>query len=182
MVALSAVIVAVVAYDSFAGTPRTDRLMGLLVGGGMCLAMAVMAFERVRVAIDPVQRTLVWTRTWGFQHRTGSLPFDQVDAVMAERARADEGIPSRRIVVRTKEGRAIPLMMSYRTDSDDAILHAAERIRTLLGTSADHSALASLRALVDAGRVIEAVTVLREAEGLSLTEAKRRVDALRSKR
>ena len=103
---------------------------------------------------------------------------------MVERPLGDEGTPSRRINLRTVDGAEIPLTVGYQTDSDGAILKTADQIRALLGQkaeeqhSSDQGHLADVSTLVAAGKMIEAIKVLREAEGISLTDAKQRVDEL----
>ena len=179
--ALAAVILAALGYEYLLAAPSSDRAIGLLIGAGTCAVMSVVFRERAYVVVNRATRSIAWTRTWAFQHRTGSLAFDEIASIMAERQLGDEGLPSRRLVLRTKDGKTVPLTMTYRPDTGDAMLKAAERIRTMMAGEAADSPVASVRALIDAGRVIEAITLLRDTERLSLSEAKRRVDALRSK-
>jgi ribosomal protein L7/L12 len=67
-------------------------------------------------------------------------------------------------------------------------LKTADQIRALLGHKAEetHSSdqrhLADISTLVASGKMIEAIKVLREAEGIGLTDAKQRVDELHRRR
>jgi hypothetical protein len=97
---------------------------------------------------------------------------------MVERPMGDDGTPSRRINLRTADGTAVPLTIGYRPDSDGAILKIADQIRAVLGREAEHSQAADVEALIAAGKTLEAIKLVRETEGLSLTEAKQRVDEM----
>jgi ribosomal protein L7/L12 len=57
-------------------------------------------------------------------------------------------------------------------------LQIAGRIRVLLGHNADATHLHNVRALIAAGKAIDAIRILREEEGLSLLDAKRRVEEI----
>jgi hypothetical protein len=98
--------------------------------------------------------------------------------VLVERPIGDDGAPSRRIVLRRTAGESIPMTVGYRPDADGAVLHIANRIRTLLGHDIDATHMSNVRALIAAGETIDAIRILREEEGLSLTDAKRRIDEL----
>lgn len=179
---VTAVLVGVALYDYFIGARGTDRLIGLLAGAATCAISGMVFFERAHVVVSPSTQTITWSRQWGFRSRSGSIPFDQVASVLAERPIGDEGVPSRRVVVCTKGGEQVPLTVGYRPDGDEAILGASQRISAILGHTAAASTAGSVQALVSSGRVIDAIKLLRETEGLSLEEAKRRVDAARSGR
>ena len=55
---------------------------------------------------------------------------------------------------------------------------STSRIRAVLGHGADATHMSNVRALIAAGKAIDAIRVVREEEGLSLLEAKRRVDKI----
>jgi ribosomal protein L7/L12 len=68
--------------------------------------------------------------------------------------------------------------VGYRPDADGSVLHIASRIRALLGHESDATHLSNVRALIAAGKIVDAIRVLREEDGLSLVDAKRRVEEL----
>jgi ribosomal protein L7/L12 len=80
-----------------------------------------------------------------------------------------------------KDGSVVPLTVGYRPDADDAIVKIADRIRTLLGHNAEATAQQDLEDLIATGRTIEAIRIVRERDGLSLTDAKQRVEEIRRK-
>ena len=172
------------AYDAFIGTRGTERLIGLLGASATCLVVAIAFHETARFEFSKPTHLVTWRRRGGFRARSGTMPFGAIQSVMVERPLGDEGTPSRRISLRTVDGAGIPLTVGYQTDSDGTILKTADQIRALLGQKAEetHSSdqrhVADVSTLVASGRMIEAIKVLKEAEGISLTDAKQRVDEL----
>jgi hypothetical protein len=106
------------------------------------------------------------------------MPFGSIQSVLVERPIGDEGTPSRRITLRTIDGREIPITVGYRPDADGTTVRIASRIRAVLGHEADATHMSNVRALIAAGRTIDAIRVVREEEGLSLLDAKRRVEEI----
>jgi len=174
-------------YDAFIGTRGTERLIGLLGASATCLLVAIAFHERARFEFSTPTHLVTWRRRWGFRERSGTIPFGTIRSVMVERPLGDDGTPSRRISLRTMDGAGIPVTVGYQPDSEGAILKTADQIRAVLGHkaeerhSSDQSHLVDVSTLVAAGKMIEAIKVLRESEGISLTEAKRRVDDLKRK-
>ena len=81
-------------------------------------------------------------------------------------------------MLRTTDGQEIPITAGYRPDADGTVLQIANRIRALLGHDAGAAHMHNVRALIAAGKTIDAIRVLREEESLSLLEAKRRVEEI----
>ena len=94
----------------------------------------------------------------------------------------DDGTPSRRICLVLTDGSVVPITVGYRPDADGEIVRTAEAIRKVLGLTVSPSAADSAKIFVDAGHIVDAIRLLRQEEGLTLNEAKRRVDDLRSRR
>jgi hypothetical protein len=156
-----------------------ERLVGFLGGAATCAVAGVVLRERARTVVEPAARTVTWTRSWAFRTRAGSMSFDEIAAVVVERPLGDNGVPSRRIVIRTHRGDTVPLTAGYRPDGDERMLRASERIRGIVGLDASPEDI--VRTLVQSGRTMDAIRWLREHDGLSLTEAKQRVDAVRDR-
>jgi hypothetical protein len=176
MLAVGGVCLATAGYDVFIGSRGTDRLAGLLGAAGTCLLVAIVFLERAWFQFAPATRIVTWRRRWALRQRSGSIPFGSVQSVLVERPIGDDGTPSRRIVLKAIAGEDIPMTVGYRPDADGAVLHIASRIRALLGHGTTH--LDNVRALVAAGKIIDAIRILREEEGLSLLDAKRRIEEL----
>ena len=178
MLAAGGVCLATVGYDMLIGPRGTDRLAGLLGAAGTCLLVAIVFLERAWFQFAPSTRIVTWRRRWALRQRSGSIPFGSVQSVLVERPMGDEGTPSRRIVLKTIAGEDIPMTVGYRPDADGAVLHIASRIRALLGHGSGATHLDNVRALIAAGKTIDAIRIVREEEGLSLVDAKRRIEEL----
>ena len=178
MLTVMALILGVAAYDLLVGTRGTDRLVGLLASAGTCLSIGIVFLETTWFEFAGATRLITWRRRWALRERSGTLPFAAVQSVLIETPMGDDGTPSRRISLRTKDGVGIPITVGYRPDPDRTVLQIATRIRTLLGHDSEETGTTDAKALVGAGRIIDAIRVLRQEEGLSLVEAKKRVDEL----
>jgi hypothetical protein len=179
MLAATVLFLAVAGYDVFIGARGTDRLIGLLASATTCLLVALVFFERAWFEFAPGSRTVTWRRRWALQQRSGSISFASIRSVLVERPIGDEGTPSRRITLKTING-DIPITVGYRPDADGLVLQIASRLRALLGHATGASHIHNVKALVAAGKTLEAIRVLREEEGLSLVDAKRRVEEITS--
>ncbi|MBI1848956.1 MAG: hypothetical protein HYR85_01290 [Planctomycetes bacterium] len=168
-------------YDFFIGTRGTDRLVGVLGGVGVCVIAGLALLERTRFTFDPNARTITWRRRWAWWSREGALAFESVKEVAVQVPIGDDGVPSRRISLQLVNRPELPLTAGYSPDGDEAIVKIARRIREALGMAGDDSPSAAAAALAKAGRPIDAIRLLRQEHGLSLTEAKRRVDEFKSK-
>jgi hypothetical protein len=122
--------------------------------------------ETSRFVFDPARRTVEWRRRFLFRERGGTLPFDAIEQVELQVPIGDDGIPSRRVALRLRDGGELPLTVGYAVDFDGSRRALALRLRD------------EARRLASSGRIIEAVKHVRRETGVSLTEAKRRVDEL----
>ena len=95
--------------------------------------------------------------------------------MLVERPIGNDGTPSRRITLKRTSGEVIPITVGYQPDHDGAIQQIADRIRSLLGHEVDTSHANTVKGLMADGRILDAIRILREEEGLSLAEAKRTV-------
>ena len=100
---------AIAAYDLTIGTRGDDRLIGLIGGIVTCAGAGAVMFETARFRVDPFHRIIEWDRRWAFQHRSGTLRFDDVRHVAIEVPIGDEGIPSRRLVLHMTDGSMVPV-------------------------------------------------------------------------
>jgi hypothetical protein len=178
MLAFAALFLITAGYDVFFSARGTGRLLGLLASAVTCLLVAIVFLETASFRFGRAMKTITWRRRWGLRERSGSIPFASIQAVVVERPTGDEGTPSRRITLKTSDGAIIPITAGYRPDADGSIVQIAGRIRALLGHDPAQTHHSPIEALVAAGKVVEAIKVLREEERLTLVEAKQRVDAL----
>jgi len=176
---LTTVFLGVAAYDVLVGTRGTDRLLGLLGAAATCFLIGIVFLEIASFRFATSTRIVTWRRRWALRERSGTMSFAAIESVQIETPIGDSGIPSRRISLWTADGVAIPITVGFRPDADGAIKQTAARLRTLLGHPSGKPLMRDVDAMVRAGRVVDAIRVLRQEEGLSLTEAKQRVDAWR---
>ena len=98
--------------------------------------------------------------------------------VSADRPIGDTGVPSRRVCLHLADGSLLPITVGYRPDNDESISKVAETLRRVLGQNPPSTA-ESAAVLVKQGRTVEAIKIFVDREGLSLSEAKDRVDQIR---
>jgi hypothetical protein len=154
-----------------------DRLWGSIGGAATLLACASAAFESSRFAFDPRTSSIAWRRRTVLGRRAGRLTFADVRAVLAEVPIGDDGIPSRRPCLLLADGRTLAMAIAYVPDHGDACVSLVERVRAVLAAGGA-APVDEVVALAGSGRRLDAVRILREREGLSLTEARRRLDEL----
>jgi len=170
-------MLATAVYDHFIGARGDDRVIGLLGAAATLAVIGIVLLEQARFRFDPATRLIEWDQRWAFRRRAGIAPFSGVNHVSVQVPIGDRGIPSRRVVLHLADGTLLPVTIGYRPDVDGSISRTAEALRVTLGhrppTTED-----SVRLLISQGRTIDAVTLLRERGGMSLTEAKRRVEQI----
>ena len=177
LIGATVLTLATAVYDYFLGARGDGRLIGLLGAATTLALIGIVMLEQARFRFDPATRLIEWDQRWAFRRRAGITPFSGVKHVSVDVPIGDQGIPSRRVVLHLADGTLLPVTVGYKPDVDGAISRTAETLRVTLGhrppTMED-----SVRWLISQGRTIDAVTLLREKEGVSLTEAKRRVEQI----
>lgn len=164
-------------YTWLSRSSNTDRMIGLIGASATCGLFFLFFNEKCDFKFDLQTRLLTWSRRQGFSKRNGVLPFDAIGRVVLQSCMGNNKYyPKHRIVLLTSEGE-LPLTISYEYDDMNEII--AERIRNLLGTSSKSLIEDSVESLVAAGRNIDAIRLLREKSGISLTEAHSAVARIR---
>ena len=179
LIGATLVLIGTAAYDYFIGARGDQRLIGLLAGAATTALSALVMLEQSTFRVDPRSRLIEWEQRWGFRRRAGITTFADIKHVSAERPIGDSGVPSRRVCLHLADGSLLPVTVGYRTDADQKITKAAEALRTVLGQDAVPSPAESARVMIEQGRTVEAIKILVEREGLSLADAKHRVDQIR---
>lgn len=174
-------LLAVAGYDSFVSSHKPNRMIGLLAGAGVCALAGLALHETACTRIDPATRSIRWSRRIAFWRRAGTLTFSEVRDVMVESPTGTRGVPSQRISLLLADGSLLPLTYGCGPDFDGHIARAAELFRKALGQPEQPSVSASAQVLVELGRFTEAVRLLATSGGLSLTDAKQRVEAMKER-
>jgi len=178
LVGATLALLATAAYDYFIGTRGDERMIGLLAGAATCALTALVMLEQINFRVDPQSRLIEWQQRWGFRQRAGVTPFADVRHVSVEQPIGDTGVPSRRVCLHLADGSLLPITVGYRPDGDGQISKAADKLRAVLGQRPPTPA-ESAGILIAQGRTVEAIKILVDREGLSLAEAKDRVDQIR---
>lgn len=156
--------------------PNHDRTIGLIGASITCLLFFLLS-ETSMFVFDGGTRRLTWTRRVGPLHRSGMVPFEEIEQVVVRTALGSDAVaPSQRIVLLTRNGE-LPLTASYSPSDEHAV--NAERLRTFLGRNQVDHLSASVKALVAAGRDLDAIRELRLARCMSLTDAHAEVERIR---
>jgi hypothetical protein len=176
------VFLGIAAYTLFREPARRDRLIGSFAGFVTCVVASLLTLERSRFELDPRVRSITWRRRWGWSVREGITTFDRVRAVVVQTPIGDDGVPSLRLALLLVEGGEVPLTMGYGPDPSGELPELGDRLRGMLGLEQHVGLAGHLQQLVNQGKSIEAIKIIRQKGDVSLEEAKRRVDELRERR
>ena len=104
------------------------------------------------------------------------IPFASIEDVLIDTMVSDApGATSYRLSLSTSEG-PVPFSATYEAGADRFQQMRAVLVNAIFGQASAPAAQDPVRALVAAGRTIDAISLLRQREGISLTEAKARID------
>lgn len=176
-IGLTLVLLGTAVYDHFIGTRGDDRIIALLAGAATTALTALVVLEQSRFRFDSVTRLIEWDKRWGFKRDSGLLKFADVQHVSVDVPIGDTGVPSRRIVLHLSNGTLLSMTAGYRPDTDNEIVKSADVIREALG-QAPPTIEQSVRALLAHGKTVDAMKLLVDREGITLSEAKQRIDAM----
>lgn len=167
------------AYDYVIGRHGDDRLIGLFGGAAAMGLIAYVMSERSHFHVDRSRRRIDWQQGFAFRMRSGSIAFEDVRHVSLQTPIGDRGVPSRRVMIHLVDNSLVPVTVGYRPDGDGAVTTAAELMRAALGHG-QAIAADTAQLLIAGGKKFEAIRVLMDQEGLSLADAKRRVEGMRN--
>lgn len=180
-VARAAMLVGAVAipWAAMTGRPTAGHdglriVLGFVAGA--FLLLGALLVEKRRFRFDLPERRLHWQRSRLIGNRSGTLAFSEIRSVVAQPRMEDDNPRTRRLTYRpvllTMEGEVVLSNTSSLEAKDyEALL---SQIREVIGLT-DTAPADSIVDLVRAGRLIDAVTVVRRQLGLSLEEAEQRV-------
>lgn len=154
---------------------------------GLFAVFAAITVRGTTFAFDGIQRLVHWKSYWLFRAKSGTVRLEEISDVTVEAMSTDKNATMFRLVLQTANG-PLPMANMY-TSSRDGYAHLRQQILAFLrpglqslpvdfeenGISSELAS--SILALLRQGRRIDAVTLLRSRERISLTEAKKRIDA-----
>jgi len=164
------------------------RARGTLFGAGFFLVCALICLRRSSFTFDAGRRTVSWRTTRWLRTSTGSVAFDAITDIGLEPSSGSAEGTTYRLTIITPQ-QSIPL-----TDFYSAGRQRHESLREQLlsfvkgsaeGTPRAQPSLSdvvsvepSIRALLQQGRKIDAVHLLRSTGNVSLTEAMQRIEEI----
>lgn len=155
------------------------------LGAAFFLLFAVLADRRTLFTFDALQRVVRWSGHRFLKAESGIIPFADITGIAVEATSAGNGSTTYRLALLTAQG---PTPMAYAYSAIGNLRQIRETILALIQpdaslrrTQESAAALAddaSLRSLLRQGRKIDAVSLLRSSENLSLTQAMQRIEAI----
>lgn len=165
-------------------------LHGTLAGGGLFLFFGLFGVRKMTFVFDGIERRVRWNGRKLFKVESGSIPFDEITGIGVEAMSSDNSGVAYRLSILTAHG-SVPMAYAYGGGKGRqarmraeilAFLHpGAQGASSAATETASGTGLAdeaSIRSLLRQGRKIDAVTLLRSTERLSLTAAMQRVNAI----
>jgi hypothetical protein len=151
----------------------------LLITAGLVLLFALPPLRATDVTFDKLQRICSIRRLDVFRVTRMQLAFDDIcDArVEFEPMPDDPASPSCRLSLVTKSA-VVPLTASFEPNLERFDAMRQTVLDTIFAGRPRPAATDPIRLLVKAGRIIDAVSMLRTREGLDLKTARERVKAL----
>jgi len=131
--AVAAAFLVVAGYDYFVSGENSDRMIGLLLGTGICAVAGLALYETACTRVDLATNTIMWTRHIALWRRTGTLKFNEVSEVIVEYVSGTRKVPSQRISLRLANGNLLPLTYGGGPDYNGDIARAAAMIRDEIG-------------------------------------------------
>lgn len=150
--------------------------LGLILPGGIALVLADRRFR-----FDAATRTLSWETTSWTRRRHGQVPFGDIHSVVVSFTMESDDDSGRRhprftATLMTRSG---PLLLTGSSGSHKPDFDAlADCVRAVVGLPVA-DADAAVQQLVSAGRMVEAVTLLRAQRGIDLATARALVEQMR---
>jgi len=159
------------------------------------LLLAAAFTRHTTFTLDGMQRVARWRRRTFLKVETGSIPFDTIkDIVIDAQTGGRNNTMSYRLSINTASG-SVPMANIFQGGALEHYQKLRQQVLEFVGLAApaaDANDLvssgstgaipadleSSLRTLISKGRIIDAVSLLRMRQNLSLVEAKTRVDAL----
>jgi hypothetical protein len=156
---------------------------------GLFLIFILLFWRKEVIVFDAAAQKVTWTRRRLFKVATGSIPFSDITSIGMETSTATNNVLVYRLTILTAQG-SVPMADNYGGDQqkyeklrieilDFLKLDSNENRNNSPSTSSDDiDDEASIRSLLQQGRRIDAIQLVRATQNLSLTEAHDRVTAL----
>lgn len=168
----------------------TKAQPNLFLVAAFFLLFATITARGTTFTFDGIERVARWSGYKPFKSESGSIRFDQISDITVEAMSMDKSGMTYRLTLQTANG-PVPMANAY-TGSEDGYASLRRQILAFVkpglrpepleshvdGVPADLAS--SIRSLLQQRRTIDAVALLRAREKISLTEARKRVEALQT--
>ena len=152
-----------------------------LISAALCLLFAIVFFRNSDVAFDKAARSCTVKRRDMWRLARSVIPFEAIKGIEVQTMIPGDSptMTSCRLSLSTNNGE-VPLSATYEPD-----LHRFEAMRRAIVdvVFTDRPAPCPsdpVRALVESGRIVEAIALLRQREPIGLREAKDRIQMIQS--
>jgi hypothetical protein len=160
-----------------------------LLGAALFILFSVVWVRKMTFTFDAMQRVARWNGRKLLKIESGTIPFDSITGIGTEALSGGSSGATYRLTVLTPQG-AVPMAYEY-TGRNDAYAALRKTILEFVKPGAHNAHTASdpasnaaadlepsIRSLLQQGRKIDAVALLRAQQKLSLADAVSRVDAI----
>jgi len=160
-----------------------------LLVDGVFLLFILLFWRKEVVVFDAARQQVTWTRRRIFKVATGTIPFSDITGIGMETSTADNNVLLYRLAILTTQG-SVPMADSYAGDQKkyeklkeeilDFLKLDSGKVTTASETAHSRGIEdeASVRSLLQQGRRIDAIQLVRSTQNLGLTEATNRVAAM----
>lgn len=162
------------------------KLQGLALAGFIAL-FAFLFWRKEVVVFDAGRQQADWRRRRAFMAASGIVPFSEISGIGMESTSAgSRGTPLYRLTILTS-GKPVPMSDVYHSDQQHYVSLKAEILQFLHldgGEAASASGdvdETSIRSLLQQGRKIDAIELVRGSRNIGLTEAVHRVNEIDEK-
>jgi hypothetical protein len=164
------------------GPMSVGRIIGIASGSVFLLLLASVLDNRLFV-FDPVQKWVTWKQQNWFRSRGGQLPFGDIKDVLVTRERVGSDQATRSYdhytAVLVTTGGSIRLTGTSSLNKREYEELANAILAILAAPDEGLSQEGEVDRLVAAGRMIDAVTLIRREQGVGLAEARKMTDDLK---
>jgi hypothetical protein len=118
-------------YSHWNDRSNRDRIYGSYCSAAMFGITYLALYERSVFVFDRTTCSVRWRRKRVWRQRGGIISFDDISSILAQTPIGDEGVPSRRITIKTGDTE-IPICTAYFPDHDERCLGIADELRAFV--------------------------------------------------
>lgn len=165
---------------SYVQTPKEMENIYGAGGSAIFLFLAYMAFyEKAAFHFNKISQSLIWWQHGFFRKNRGVVSFSEITKVYMQIGTGDDSSPNYRVVLNTNTA-DLALTNAYLADKS-LCTKIADRVSEIISLDHDNLVISSVEEMVKQNRLIDAVKLLMDEKGYSLTEAKQIADKIKKR-